>query len=590
MLGKNDAVLSAAVEAGAHVGDPDASTDGDTAVEPRWTRRSLLAYAVITIGATVAVIGPSNLGQGNGFISWRGDGIPGPVAGDHIQLGYQLWLWHDAVTGGGHWPWIDPYLFGASGDVVANFGWPLVVVTLPVSLVAGPLAAYNTMVVLGFVLAAAAAAAWTSSLGVRPAAAGAAGLAYALAPIRIIQMAGHGTAHLAWMFPALLLCLELALRGNPHRARRWGFAAVAVLVSIALSGDYHHAVFAAVLTPAYVVLRLPRERMERIRLLLLPGIVGFVLTGGAALLLYETVIGRSSAREGRTMEEAAFYAPRWIDLFVSAGTHGERLVHVGRTIGLVALAGLLIAVVRNRQRWLALGLAGGWAVCAWFSIAPSFVNRPILQDTYRLIPFFSFSRVPGRLMMVGALLVAALVAGAVNQLGRTARMWLLVPFAALLLVDLPLPRVGVLDQGGKPYEGLAEDATILELPVYEPWHHGASPYSWYITRHPGPRLGGYFVIVPDRIDELRQQAAEIERHHIDDGCRWAELVSDAEIDLVSVHLDRFEKSSIGTLDHHSWGPQLDALRDLPGLDEIRTKDRVVVFEVTDPTFGCKESL
>src|SRR5206468_3395505 len=110
----------------------------------------------------------------------------------------------------------------------------------------GAVAAWNAFVLLTFVGAGAATALWLRSLSLPPGAALVGGLAFALAPYRVVQTAG---GHL--LAPVSLL-LPLALFGIETR-RRW--LAAAALASIPLSGQVHLALGAIPFAVAYALVR-----------------------------------------------------------------------------------------------------------------------------------------------------------------------------------------------------------------------------------------------------------------------------------------------------------------------------------------------
>jgi hypothetical protein len=557
----------------------DATSQGDEGESLRWL--GVIAYIALVVIMMIIAIGPSNLGWSADFVA-RGPDTESPqvVPGDHIQLAYLLWLWHDSITGFDHWPWVDPYLFGADGaGMVTIFGWPLVVLSLPVSLIWGPIAAYNATLYASFVLAAVCAAAWLSTLRIGRIGAAVGGLAFAFAPFRIMQSTGHHNALVAWMFPTLLLCLEKAMRGTEARARGWGFLSVFVLSSIILGGESHHSVFAAYLTAVYIAVRLPNTPFSRVRLLAIPAALGVLATGALAALIHRYVIRPSNAKGGRAMSEAAHFAPRWIDLISPNLDQFERYVYVGAVIGLLATTGFVCGVLGHRHRPLAVALAGGFLICCWFSVAPSLVGHPSLQATYRLVPFFSFSRVPGRLMLIGALLLAALAAIAIDSVRAWARPWILIPLGGLILIDLPLPLYNKLQDGGEPYAALADQATILELPVRDSGDFAGSIYTLQVMKHPGPRISGYYVYVPTDLQRLAYEAASLEARPRD-SCAWRNFQLNAKVDYVAVH-----RQLIDSLADATWLETQLATN--PGLQLIGTIDGVTMFEVVDPTFGCQ---
>ncbi len=559
------------------------SVAADSAHSVPLRRWHVPAYVGLVIVTMIAAIGPSSLAWSGAFVAFdsghRWTSFP---PGDHIQIAYGLWLWQDSLLSWGHAPWTDPYLFGAGGGpVTVIFGWPLVLATLPVSLLWGPVAAYNVCVYLGFVLAAVCTAAWVRALGMSPLAAGVAGLAYACAPFRFMQGIGHATAILAWMFPLLALCLERALRGDERHASLWGWGAAVTSVSIILSGEMHHAVFVILFAGTYVLVRLYRIPMRRVRDLLVPGAVAVVGSAAGGLALYFSLIRPSTARGGRSMEEAALYAPRPHEFLSTTAGNFERYAYMGRAILVLALIAVVAAFWKRRPSLVAV-LTVATLGCAWLATAASFTSHPWIQATYRLVPFLSFSRVPGRLMVVGALLLAALAGLGVDWLGRRGRPWVLLPIAALFVIDLPAP-YGNAGAGGNPYEGLADNAAILELPVYDADNAGASVYSMFVARHPGPRVGGYYVIVPADRDGARQQAMALQ-DDLADACSWESLVRQTGVDYVAVHRDRYGES----ISQRADDPQrvVDVLSATPGLQQARTREAVTVFTVDPSAFAC----
>ena len=174
----------------------------------------------------------------------RGPGVVTP--GDHLQSTYNLWL-------PGHQlahvraPWKDPYSFQPESPERTNFaGWPFGLVFWPLHALFGTVGAWNAFVLLTYVGAGAAAAAWLRSLQLPLGAALVGGLAFALAPYRSIQTAGgHLLGPIAMLLPLSLWALETR--------RRW--LAVAAIASVPLSGQVHLALGAIVFFLAYAAVR-----------------------------------------------------------------------------------------------------------------------------------------------------------------------------------------------------------------------------------------------------------------------------------------------------------------------------------------------
>lgn len=540
-----------------------------------------LLYAGLVLAAAVVVIGPSALAWNDAFIAWPVT-FPASIApGDHLQMSYYLWLWEHSLTTLDHLPWFDPFQFAAGGHASAQpFGWPLVVVSLPVGLLAGPVAAYNALVLVAFVGSAGATYALARRLGTSPAAAAVAGFAFAFAPFRLVQATAHVNALLAPLFPLLVYCAERALRDDDPRAfRRAAWATVAVQVSIMASGELHLAVFATALLAVYVALRAPGAPAGRLRHLAVPGVALVAGTAVVAGLMFAFVLEPSVAGGGRTLEEAAGFAPRLGDV-VSRDvrwTQFERYAYPGLVIAGLALAGVVAAWRSKGRRLLGAGLAALVLVPLGLALTPGLEGHPLLQDLYRAIPMLSFSRVPGRILIVTALALAMLAALAVDLVRRRTLRWALATVATVALVaDAP---DGLFDRNPArttAVSSVAPGSTILNLPPFDPGDYAGSVYTFQITRAPGPRAGGYSPFVTP--EARRAQAATVPLTDLPvDACRWQAVVDDLGIDHVAVHLDLYGDAP------QQWpadGAALaGGLATTPGFTEVARRGDVVLLAV-----------
>ena len=547
-----------------------------------------LGYTALVVGAAVAVIGPSALAFSDGFIAWAvtlPDATVSP--GDHLQMTYYLWLWQHALTTFDHLPWFDPFQFAASGHAGAQpFGWPLVVVSLPVSLVAGPVAAYNVLVLVAFVACAGATYGLARQLGASASGAAVAGIAFAFAPFRLVQAATHVNALLAPLLPLLLLFAERAMRGEGRAARRAAWAAVAVHLSIMASGELHLAVFATGLLAVYVAIRLPGTAPADRRRLLVPGVALLAGTAVVAALMYAFVLEPSVAAGGRSLDEAASFAPRPTDLVERDldWPDFERYAYPGAVIALLAGAGAVTALIDRRRRLLGAGLvvlAVGTVVLA---LAPALDRFPALVAAYRAVPFLSFSRVPGRILVVTALALAVLAAFAIDLVRSSQwRVAAAVLAAAALLLDGP---DGVFERnpaGPTALAAVAPGATVLDLPPFDPGAYSGAVYTFLLTRAPGPRVGGYSPFVRPEARAAQQRTVALAQLPVEP-CRWQEVVRDFGIDHVAVHLDLY-----GPL-RDQWpgdGPALaDALAATPGFTPVAEAGQVAVFAVDPDRLPC----
>lgn len=548
----------------------------------------VLAYALLTLAATVAVVGPDALAWSDGFIAWSRDlPVEGLPPGDHLQMTYYLWLWEHALTTGSHLPWEDPFQFAASGEVTRQpFGWPLVLVSLPVGLVAGAVAAYNTLVVAAFVAAALATAGLARVLGTSRSAAAVAGFAYAFAPFRLVQGTAHVNALLAFLLPLTLVFVERALHGDERRARRCGWAAAVCHVSLLAAGELHLAVFAAALVPAYVLVRLPGVTGARLRLLVLPAVALAVGTAVVAGLQWAFVLEPSVAGGGRTIEEAASFGPRLGDLWrrsVDWDTF-ERYAYPSLAVVVLAVAGAVAALRGGGRRLLGLGLLACAVVVTGFSLLPGLVGHPWLQDVYRAVPLLSFSRVPGRILIVSALCLAVLAAFAVDAVrdGRW-RVALAGAAAAAILLDAPS---GLFERNGAGPTALDDVATgtnVVHLPPFDPGDYAGSVYTFLLTRSQGPRLNGYSPFVTPAAEGELRATADLVAVPVD-ACRWAEVARDHGVEQVAVHLPLFGSAPVQRdVDGEALVAALD---DEPGFERVAEAGGVVRYRLDPGALTC----
>jgi hypothetical protein len=430
--------------------------------------------------------------------------------GDHLQIGYQLWLVGHQLEHG-RAPWRDPYSFQPEVKPRWNLaGWPFGLVYWPLQRAFGTVAAWNLFVLFGFMGAGGLAALWLRELGLRRPAALTGGLAFSLAPYLQAQWsAGHLLAWIAMLLPLSLYALERARR----HSRWWLLLAGVALASIPLSGQLHLALGAIPFFGLYAFVR-----FRWATALVLPAL-------GAGLLADFAAVQGTTGASGRSFGQVEHYSAGLSD-FLSRDRHElEGFVYLGWTVLLIALAGL--AVLLACRRWgLSLVLGLGALVPALFALG---ANMPGYETLWRHLPGLRHTRVPERLLPIACLALAALVAVAVSRLRwpGTAAM-----VALLLLVDL---RVGPLqataaDEHNGAYAALRGQPAgrLLELPVFPPGEQDAAVYLYYRMQAPRPGPAGYTTTAPFEADAvLRELRAEPCSHLAELGIRY-----------LAVHLDR----------------------------------------------------
>jgi hypothetical protein len=467
-------------------------------------RPLLLATALYALAAVVAAL-PSVLRLDSEFISTGLAGHGEAASGDHLQTSYRFWLVGHQLEQGAE-PWRDPYSFQplVEPQVVLG-GWPFGLPFWPLEAVFGPVVAWNLLLLAVTAAAGVLAYLWLSELALPPAAAALGGLAFALAPYRLVQSGGHLLGWIAVLVPLALWAYERSRRETKQqtvtwRAHAWGALAAAAVVSIPLSGQLHLALGALPLVAAYAAVR-----YARVPALWAWG--GVLLAAGAGLAAEALVIAGSSVAEGRELAEVAQYSASGTDFASRWRLHGlERFVYLGWLTPALALAGLVLLARRGRP-WLAGLLALAAVVPAVLALG---TNLPLYETLRDAFPPLRYPRVPGRFLPLGTLALAALAAVAAAAIvarvrpgRRVLAAGLLLALVAADLLVFPL-RSSRADPGNAAYAALddAPPGRVLELPIFERGKgQFGSVYQYYTLQAPRERPTGY-ALAPDETFEF----------------------------------------------------------------------------------------
>jgi hypothetical protein len=462
-----------------------------------------LALATVTAvyaGSAVVATWPAVRSFGSAFIA---DGQPGygePSAGDHLQTVYRFWLVGHQLAHGAA-PWRDPYSFQPLVDEQpALGGWPFGVPFWPLHLAFGPVVAWNTLLLVGIVAAGLLTYGWLRALDVSPPAAALGGLAFAIAPYRIVQSGGHLLGWIAILLPLCLLAIErsraAAARSSAHA---WGVLAAASLVSVPLSGQVHLALGAVPFVLGYALVRFRLSAFA------------WTLAGAAAavcvgLLIRYTIIAGSIEAGGRSLSEVDRFQADWSDL-VNRFTRwpatvfaSESFVYVGWLTPVLAAAGVII-LLRSKRRRLAVLLGVGAVVPLALALG---TNLPTYSPLWHALPPLRFPRVPERLLPIADLALAALAAFAVDALLRRIAPRMVVAVSAglavLLVADLAVQplRASAADPHNTAYARLPQAGRILELPLFEPGIHYGSVYEYFELQAAREHPSGYSTLAPRR--------------------------------------------------------------------------------------------
>jgi hypothetical protein len=416
-----------------------------------------------------------------------------PPAGDHLQSVYRFWLVGHQL-GHGRAPWKDPYSFQPIVEPQTVLGgWPFGFLFWPIDTLFGPVVGWNLLLLTTIVLAGLFTYSWLRclELGVLPALLG--GLVFAIAPYRLEQSAGHLLGWAAVFLPLSLWAVERArLASTAGRAHVWGAVAAVALASISLSGQVHLALGAVPLLVAYAALRFARVPFAWT-------LGGALVAAGVGIAIRYALIAGSPEETGRSVDELRRYSAEPLDFLDRWHLPGsEEFVYLGWLTPALAVSGLVFLARRRRGLAVLFGLAAFLPVLLALG-----TNLPGYEAVWRHFSPLHFTRVPGRLLPIANLALAALAAFAcagflARRAGRTIAIGAtLVVLVALDLVVQPLSSAAA-DPDNGAYLALAASppGRVLELPLFEPGVHYGSVYDYYQLQEAREEPGGYSTLAP----------------------------------------------------------------------------------------------
>ncbi len=467
-----------------------------------------------------------------------GHGEAGP--GDHLQSGYRLWLAGHQLGHGGA-PWLDPYSFQPeAGSRVNAAWWPFGLPYWPLDRLLGSVLAWNLFTLLCLFAAGLFAMLWLLELDLALLAAAAGGLAFEIAPYRVMQSRGHLLGPTSLLLPVALWAFERARATG--RWHWWGLSALALL-SIPLSGQVHLALAAI---PFYLLYALCRSTERRVLIGTAIGVVGAVLAG---VLIRLTVIAGSIDAGGRSLGEVRVYSATGLDFLTRHTRHGvEAFVFLGWLTPLIAIAGLVF-LIRGRQGRLAAALGIGALVPVLLAFG---THLPLYSPLWHVFPPLRYPRVPERLMPVACLCIAALVAFAIDwgirrpEVRRVPPLALAAIVAVVLLADLHVRAFhpSSADGSNAAYAAVkkAPKGRLVEVPIFLPDIHYGSVYQYYEQQVQRERPLGYSTTAPVKADVVARHLEPLNCGDWTTGV--ARRLSILKVSAITLHRDLFTNNPV----------------------------------------------
>lgn len=579
-------------------------------------RQSVYALACYTLLALLVTY-PMPLQMGEQVIA------NGPGQVDSYLGIWNVWWTAHALSSGQN-PFVTPLLFHPQGlDLFwQTLSLPQGLLALPVTLTAGPLPAYNLLILLSFILGG-----YFAFLFIRYALRDGAdpqrtylvalvgGAVYALAPFHMQKVldAQLEVASVQWLPLWALATLVLLERQRWY----WVLLSGATLLWVGL-GTWYYGLFALIATgfmaglwalqsvarpQSRYALRLPCSgfMLEPVTLLwgLAPIMVWFLVMAPRLLQLIgagDTLLGDTRTEQQAYADLISFWLPNpnhplWgasVSAFYEQRHPGEILWNVA--LGLVGIALALYGVAvawRMHWRWLLLGcFAAAMALGSEVIIAGWRTGLPGPYALIRDLPGVRSSHRPNHFVLISILTTALFAAlgtrALLAALPRARAPWaaaaLLVAIVAidgwaspLPLFQRPLPQA---------FQSLPAPPGGL-LPVPPHLNFSNSEHLWHQTRHAQPIIGGFIGREPPYplgryapgVKELR--FGQVER---------ADILSPAWPELARESLAAYQVRTV-VFYHRSMGPPLPFMREVVaemGLAETYRDEELTFYAVPAP--------
>ncbi|NJP04995.1 MAG: hypothetical protein HC837_04890 [Chloroflexaceae bacterium] len=451
--------------------------------------------------------------------------IPGSglANADGWQNVWNLWWVRYALT---HWqnPFYTPMIFHPDGaELYLQHALNIAngLLTLPVQLLAGPVAAYNTAVVLGFVLSGYATYLLALHLIRHAGIALVVGAIFTFSPFHLARL---WDGHLSWVtlqwIPFYLWALIQAWDEQPlpQQRRYWMALLAGIFLTLAALNTWYHALYCLIFTMVFLLVRLAFNRQPvvwrqtMVTLGIIAGVSGVLLAPVLlpTLTLYSQQ-GSDSGWDRLTIAHSAdiidFVTPSHLHPLwgqAAAEWHNQMRPGIWGWVITPGIAVLLLAAIgvwafwQQTRLWLVVVLIisvlafGPRLVLAGFA-----TDIPMPYAFLQWLPGMSMARRPNHLILVILPLVAVLAGFGLYALllrGCLGEMLLLL-FGILVLLEylvLPFPRLPLFVHPS--FAELREQpGAVFELPLE---HRSAGPMVNQMV-HERPIVGGYLSRSPD---------------------------------------------------------------------------------------------
>ncbi|MET0385797.1 MAG: hypothetical protein ABW321_07550, partial [Polyangiales bacterium] len=347
-------------------------------------------------------------------------------------------------------------------------------------------------------------------------------------------------------------------------------------------------------------------------------VLGVIMLGealGAAYVLWlkRETLSRSTSAAGRSLREVTTHSPTASDLFDAAHIHGgpawsggilEHLVYLGSSwlLVLVLCTGLLVyrqrrAAERDPETSGVLTLVAVHvliaALFAWLCVGPN-GGIGLYGLLYDHMPYWNYSRVPGRMIYIPLSLGATAFALTLTAALRTPRSrWAAYAAASLLIVGDLVARTPalLLGSGIKPTPTLAAlsklelhpDGALLYLPIVSPGSSQGAFWELTTTAIRKPFINGYSPAAPRAVHDAIRVLQRLNHAKLDD--KVTRVLRKLHVDYIAYN------SEVRFLRKPDVAPNLlQKLKKLPNLQPTIEGDGWHVFKLSAASSGSERTV
>lgn len=450
--------------------------------------------------------------------------IPGAgvAQADGWQNTWNLWWVRRALSAAQNPYWTDLLFFPTgTGLYLHTLNITNALLTLPMQLVAGPVAAYNTAVFLGLVLTGFATYLLALRLINQPAIACVVGALFTFSPFHLSKV---WDGHLSWISVQwVVFYLVALLAAFDHPPRRYAVFA-GVMLAVATYTSWYYAVFSAIFTALLVMVRLPSAlrdgswRQHAVSLAIVGAVAALLTAPVVVPTMGEYLTGDVPAAryppdaqmpgwDGETGVYSAdlldilypsFLQPVWGDW--SRDTHARMrevwfwTISPGFGVLIFALVGSVMFWRRVWQWVVLVGILFVLMLGPQLRVAGDHTGIPLPHELLRFVPGMTLAHRPNHFAIFMLPLLMVLAGFGMRALWDRSR-WALAVLGTLVLLEyavLPFPTLAltvhpqVAALAGQP-------GAILDLP---PDDRTSAPMNNQMI-HGRPIVGGYLARQPD---------------------------------------------------------------------------------------------